>query len=89
MLFVSILLSIWFVLWLIFAVFVKDTGKIIVSWLNDMYEEETEENIDPLLEKSENETVYHLSCKQCNHVWWSVEPAVNFCPKCGKPFTKE
>ena len=88
MLFISIILSVWFVLWLIFAVFVKDTGKVIISWIDAMAEED-EEDIDALIEKSENESVHHLSCKHCNNIWWSVEPTVNFCPRCGKPFNKE
>jgi len=84
MLFISILLSVWFVLWLIYAIFVKDVGKLIVAWLQDMYFDGEEEDIDPLLEKSENGRVHHLSCDHCNHIWWSIEPDVNFCPNCGK-----
>ena len=88
MLFISILLSVWFALWLMYAIFVKDVGKLFVSWLKDSYEDsekcDDDEDIDPLLEKSENGGVYHLNCDHCNHIWWSVEPNVNYCPNCGK-----
>ena len=83
MLFISILLSVWFGIWLMHASFMKDTMKLFVSWLNDMYEDD-DEDIDPLMEKSEEKQVYHLSCDHCNHTWWSVEPNVNYCPNCGK-----
>ena len=89
MLFISILLSVWFVLWLIHAVFIHDTGKLFVAWMNDMYNDETEDNIDLLMDKSEDQGVYHLSCEHCNHIWWSIEPNVKYCPSCGKPFNKE
>ena len=84
MLFISILLSVWFVIWLMYAIFVKDVGRAILAWLMDMSEDE---DIDPLLEKSEK-GVYHLSCPHCNYTWWSIEPNVNYCPNCGKPTEK-
>lgn len=81
MLFISIILSIWFVLWLANAAFIRDTFKLIVSWLID---EDDDEDIDPLLEKSENGSVYHLNCDHCHRLWWSIEPFPKFCPFCGE-----
>lgn len=43
MLFISILLSIWFGLWLMHAAFMRDTMKLFVSWLADIEDEEEEE----------------------------------------------
>ena len=83
MLFISILLSVWFVLWIMYAVFVKDTGKLLVSWIAEEYED-ANNDIDTLLEKTENNTVYHLSCEKCNKDWWSIESSVNYCPFCGE-----
>lgn len=85
MLFISILLSVWFVLWLIKAMFTKDALQLIVSWINDMYEDE---DIDPLLEKSDGK-VYHLSCEKCKHDWWSLESSTNYCPNCGEKLNKD
>ena len=81
MLFISILLSVWFVIWLMHAIFVKNAWKVFVAWMRDIYDEE-DEDIDPLLEKSE-EGVTHLSCSECGYLWWSIEPFPNFCPHCG------
>ena len=86
MLFISILLSVWSVLWLAYAIMVKDFNAIVVTWIESMLDDE-EDDIDPLLEKGK--AVYHLSCKHCNHLWWSIEPNVNFCPKCGKKQNEE
>lgn len=87
MLFISILLSVWFVAWLVFAVFIRDTGKLFAAWLYDDAnedEEDTDNQSTLLLKKSENDIVYHLCCKNCNHSWWSIESTVNYCPNCGK-----
>ena len=81
MLFISILLSVWFVVWLAFSMHTKDVLQLLVVWMKDMYE--SEEDTDALLEKSE-EGIYHLSCSKCNHAWWSIEPNTNFCPNCGE-----
>lgn len=82
MLFISILLSVWFVLWLAKSVFMKDIAKLFVSWM-EMFTED-DEDIDQLLEKAEDNCVYHLNCEHCNHDWWAIEPSVNYCPNCGK-----
>lgn len=82
MLFISILLSVWFVIWLMHTIFVKNAWKVFIAWMRDIYEEYDEEDIDPLLEKSE-EGVTHLSCPECGHLWWSIDPFPNFCPNCG------
>ena len=85
MLFISILLSVWFIIWIMHAVFMKDVGKTILAFFLDMCNEDSDdEDIDSLLEKSENCGVYHLNCDHCNHIWWSIEPSVNYCPFCGK-----
>ena len=69
-----------------FAVFVKDTGKLFAAWLDTLFEDE-DEGADVILEKSN--VAYHLLCDKCNHTWWSVESSVKFCPNCGKPFDEE
>lgn len=89
MLYISILLSAWFVIWLMHAIHTKDVLQLFVAWLDDTYDDESEaceedDSIDNLLEKSENHGVYHLNCKHCNFTWWSVEQNVNFCPNCGE-----
>lgn len=85
MLFISVLLSIWFVCWLVYAIFIKDTGKLLAAWLEDMYEDkEDTEEIDAIIEKSPDKCAYHLSCGKCNRTWWSTEANVNFCPFCGE-----
>ena len=81
MIYISVLLSVWFVLWLMFTFQKRDILKSIISWLQEDY---IEDDIDPLLEKSEKNGVYHLNCEHCNHLWWSIEPNVNYCPNCGK-----
>ena len=84
MLFISILLSVWFVLWLAYAIFIKDTAKLFVSWLDEMYDEEEPEGIDDIIDNSPTKGAYHLSCNKCNYDWWTTESNVNFCPNCGK-----
>ena len=83
MLFISILLSVWFSLWVVWVLFVKRSYETFLIWLSNDYETD-DEDIDPLLEKSEGKGVYHLNCDHCNHIWWSIEPWVNYCPFCGK-----
>ena len=82
MLFISILLSVWFAIWLMYAVFIKDTAKLFVAWMNDMVNEDEDESIDPLLEKADK--VFHLSCEHCGYTWWATTENVNYCPECGK-----
>jgi len=79
MLFISILLSVWFVLWIAYAVFIKDIGKLFGLWMEIQDEEEHPEL---LLEKSSE--IYHLNCSHCNYTWWSIEPHTNYCPNCGE-----
>ena len=86
MLFISILLSIWFGLWLMHSRFIYDFVKVITAWLDAEYSDENDEDIDKLLKKSDDNTAYHLYCKKCGHDWWSVEPFVKFCPECGEKF---
>ena len=82
MLFISILLSVWFVIWIMHAIFTKNVLKVFVAWMRDMYDECEEDDTDPLLEKSEN-GITHLDCKECGYDWWSIETFPNFCPNCG------
>lgn len=72
MLFTNILLSVWFVLWLAYAVFVKDVGKIIIAFFSDMCEDE------------EDDEYHETTCENCGHSWYSVGDKAKFCPKCGK-----
>ena len=74
MLFISILLSIWFVLWLMKTSFVRDAINIITSWVNDVSGEDEEDE----------EKLYTIICNHCKHMWWSEEPIMNYCPKCGQ-----
>lgn len=74
MLFISILLSIWFVAWIACA-------RIFIAWLRETTYEEN--SLDYLLEKTDNDAIYHLHCQRCNYDWWSIEENVNFCPNCG------
>ena len=83
MLFISILLSVWFSLWVAWVLFLKRLYETFLTWITNDYETD-DENIDPLLKKSESGGVYHLNCDHCNRMWWSIEPLVNYCPFCGK-----
>ena len=80
MLFISILLSVWFVIWLMRSVYIKDLLTEFMNWVD---EPEDEKSIDALIQSSESNCVYHLSCDKCDHLWWSVEPFPNYCPNCG------
>lgn len=83
MLYVSIILSVWFVAWLAYSIYMREVGKQLYMWIEDMYEDEDDEDMDALLEKSKK-GVTHLSCKECNYMWWSIGPNPNYCPNCGK-----
>lgn len=61
MLFISILLSVWFVIWLYKSSFLEACSFTIAT--NDSDNEEND--IEPLLEKGD--TVYHLSCSECKY----------------------
>ncbi len=90
MLFISILLAVWFGIWLMYANFIKDTGKLFVMWLNDMYaDDDADDHMDEFFESSGADQAYHLSCEDCGFDWWSVEAFANFCPHCGKQSVKE
>ena len=80
MLFISILLSIWFGLWLWKTVFIKDSLSLITSWLIETYDEEDE---DGILDNFNSRPMYNLSCDKCNHTWISTDQEVNYCPNCG------
>ena len=89
MLFISILLSVWFVLWLIYAIFIRDSFKLLAAWMEETIEEydEPPEAINEIIDK--NGSAYHLSCKHCNHGWWSSDSLTKFCPECGKKLTDD
>jgi len=83
MIFISVLLVVWFVLWLMSAIHTKDVLQLFVAWM-EAFDGDKDDGADTLIEKSEDREVYHLNCSHCNHLWRSVEPNVNYCPNCGK-----
>ena len=85
MLFIGVLLTVWFVVWLYFANMRKDAYDIFISAIDEFFNgEEIEENEKELLIKSENKQIYHLNCDKCKYDWWSIESHPKFCPNCGK-----
>ncbi len=91
MLYISILLTIWFVCWLYMQKFNHDTGCLMVEMMNYMIFGEDEEDEDKEDEAEheanddeESRSLYPFVCPKCRHEWYSTEKEVGFCPKCGE-----
>ena len=81
MLYISILLSIWFVCCVYAFFYFQDFTESISEFLQNI-SGEVDEDAAALLDKSNAIQVLHLSCDKCNKTWWSVND-VNYCPYCG------
>lgn len=84
MLFISILLSVWFAIWLMKSFFVRDTLQLIASWISNMYDEEYPDTGD----YNDENAYYRLTCDSCDYSWLSSDSSNKFCPNCGKELQK-
>ena len=80
MLYISIIISVWFVLWIWTANDIRTCMECFAEMEEDSEQEAAVEQKDAPIQGQ----LYHLSCPACNHTFWSSDSNLKYCPYCGQ-----